>query len=283
MTTRLTHTLITGASSGLGLELARLFARDGWPLVLTARDQEKTEALAAVLRNDHEIDVRVVPCDLTTPGAVGRLLARIDREGLGIRALVNNAGFGANGPFDGRPWDTYRRLIDLNIGALTELTHALLPAMKREAQAGRRDFPLGVLNVASTAAFQPGPGMAAYFASKAYVLSFSEALHEELRGTGVVVTAFCPGGTRTGFFSTESMSSPGQPERELDDRPAGSRRESMRMEADVAALAGYQGFRNAKAIAIPGAMNRFLAWLPRVLPRSVLRRATRRVLARWED
>jgi len=275
MTNRLTHTLITGASSGLGLELARLFARDGLPLVLTARREDKTEALAAVLRKDHEIDVRVVPGDLTVAGAVPALLSRLEQEGLGIRALVNNAGFGANGSFGDGEWDMYRRMIDLNIGALTELAHALLPAMLAEAgaQAGRREFPLGILNVASTAAFQAGPSMAVYFASKAYVLSFSEALHEECRGTGVSVTAFCPGSTKTGFFSTESMGASA-------DSDHGLLRESMRMEADMAALAGYRGFRDGKAIVIPGMMNRFMAQLPRLLPRALLRRATLRLLSR---
>ena len=176
---RLSHTLITGASSGLGLELARLFAGDGHPLVLVARDLEKLETLAASLRKDHEIDVRVVPADLTVEGAIDDLFNSMARENLGVRALVNNAGFGSTGPFGSREWDAYHRMIDLNIGALTELTRGLLPAMLEEAAAGRKDFPLGVLNVASTAAFQPGPGMAVYFASKAYVLSFSEALHEK--------------------------------------------------------------------------------------------------------
>jgi uncharacterized protein len=280
MTTRLTHTLITGASSGLGLELARLFARDGRPLVLTARSEDKTEALAAVLRKDHEIDVRVMPADLTAPGAVSALLDRLNEEGLGIRALVNNAGFGANGPFETRHRDTYRKLITLNIGALTELAHALLPAMLTEGRAGRHEFPLGILNVASTAAFQSGPGMAVYFASKAYVLSFSEALHEEVRGSGVTVTAFCPGGTRTNFFSSESMvpseSAIGEGGPDSSRR---SPRAAMRMEADVAAMAGFDGFRNGKSIVIPGAMNRFLAQLPRFLPRAIVRRITRRVLA----
>ena len=274
---KLTHTLITGASSGLGLELALLFARDGHPLVLVARNEEKLEALAATLRKDFEIDVRVFPIDLTVPGAVQDLLKRLEQEIPGVRALVNNAGFGANGPFADREWNTYRQLIDLNIGALTELTHGLLPAMLDESAPGGNEFPFGILNVASTAAFQPGPGMATYFASKAYVLSFSEALHEEMRGTGVTVTAFCPGATKTNFFATENMLPSGSSDADADSET--NARILPRMGAHAAARSGYHGFRDGRAIVIPGAMNRFLAWLPRIMPRSVLRRVTRRILS----
>ena len=268
----LSHTLITGASAGLGLELARLFAADGHPLVLAARRADRLESLAGTLRRDFEVDVKVVAADLAEAGAAAALADRLAAEGPGIRHLVNNAGVGAYGPFVARDPDAYRNLLDLNVRALTDLTRLLLPPLLADGAGGRR----GVLNVASTAAFQPGPLMAAYFASKAYVLSLSEALHEELRGTGVTVTAFCPGPTRTEFFTTDAMIPPDARDEsgEVTDEAMARylRRDRNRMDATEAARLGYRGYLAGRAVVIPGRRNALLAQAPRLLPRAVVRR-----------
>ena len=179
--------LITGASAGLGVDFARQLSAQGKQLVLVARRRDRLDALAAELGN-----TRAVEMDLSEAGAADRLMADLAAHGEQADLLVNNAGFGLTGRFaelDGR---RQRQMIDLNCGALIELAHAVLPAMIERKQ-GR------ILNVASTAAFQPGPGMAVYFATKAFVLSFSEALHEEVKRHGVTVSALCPGPTATEF------------------------------------------------------------------------------------
>ncbi len=274
----LTHTLVTGASAGLGLELARLFAADGHPLVLVARDADRLAALADTLRRDYEVDVRVMAVDLTVPDAPAALVAELEAAGLGIRHLVNNAGFGTYGGFTAREPQVYRDLIDLNVRALTDLARLLLPAMLAAPAPQRR----GVLNVASTAAFQPGPLMAAYFASKAYVLSLSEALHEEVRAAGVTVTAFCPGPTRTGFFRHEVMIPPGAVAADGTIDPAAlaryERRDRQRMDAAAAARVGYRGYLAGRAIVIPGWRNKVLADASRLLPRGLLRRVVHRMM-----
>jgi short-subunit dehydrogenase len=270
---RLSHTLVTGASAGIGLELARLFAAAGEPLVLTSRDESRLLAAAEMLRRDHEVDVRVMAADLARPDSPGRLAARLADEGLGIRHLVNNAGFGVYGEFVSREPQVYRDLIDLNVRALTDLTRLLLAPML----AAPRDLRRGVLNVASTAAFQPGPLMAAYFASKAYVLSFSEALHEETRAAGVTVTAFCPGPTRTDFFRHDNMIPVGVVAADGSVDPTAlaryERRDLRRMDPVVAARIGYAGYRAGRALVIPGRLNALTARLPGLLPRGLVRRA----------
>ena len=274
----LTHTLITGASAGLGLELARLFARDGHPLVLVARSGDRLEALADNLRRDHEVDVRVIVADLTAPDAPAAVVAQLADAGLGIRHLVNNAGFGAYGPFTARDPQVYRDLLDLNVRALTDLTSLLLPPMLAASAPRQR----GVMNVASTAAFQPGPLMAVYFASKAYVLSLSEALHQEVRAAGVTVTAFCPGPTRTLFFKHDVMIPPGAVAADGSVDAAAleryERRDRQRMDAALAARIGYRGYLAGRAVVIPGWRNALLAQAPRLLPRALLRRVVHRMM-----
>lgn len=281
----LTHTLITGASAGIGLELARLFAAAGQPLVLVARRGERLAALAETLRRDYEIESRVVVLDLVAPGAVDRLVAELAAARIGIRVLVNNAGVGAYSPFLDRDADSAQHLIDLNIAVPTRLARLLLPAMLAQADApGPR---VGVLNVASTAAFQPGPLMAVYFASKAYVLHFSEALNEELRGSGVTVTAFCPGPTRSEFFATGDMIPAEAYDEAGNLKPAAAaefgRRDDRRMDTAVAARAGYDGFLAGRAVVIPGWTNRLTAQAHRFLPRGVMRRIVHRALDRKFD
>jgi len=276
----LTHTLITGASAGLGVELARLFAVDGNPLVLTARNEDRLIQLADMLRRDHEIDVRVIACDLAAPRGADELLEHLRDEGVGVRVLVNNAGFGAYGPFEKRETDLYQQMVELNIATLTTLTRDLLPAMKRFAAARGVTEPdassPGVLNVASTAAFQPGPLMAVYFATKSYVLSFTEALHEELRGSGVLATAFCPGPTRTEFFTQDAMIPAG--DLTANDLAEYHRRDHRRMDAGLAARIGYRGFLADRAIVIPGARNLLMAKMVRFIPRFITRRLAHRMM-----
>jgi short-subunit dehydrogenase len=245
--------LVTGASSGIGAELARAFAKGGSALVLTARSVDKLEALAQELRAKHGVAVRVVAADLAQPDGPKRLVERLGVEGVQVDVLVNNAGYGGFGPFCETGWADKAGMLQLNVASLTELAQALLPAMVKRGRGG-------VLNVASTAAFQPGPLTAVYSASKAYVLSFTEALAEEVRGTGVTVTALCPGATVTGFASRAAME--------------GSRLFQAKglLDAASVAKAGYEGFRRGATVVIPGWKNAFLARSVGFMPRSWVRR-----------
>ncbi len=274
----LTHTLITGASAGLGLELARLFAADAQPLVLAARRGDRLEQLADELRRDYEIDVRTFAVDLAEPGAAADLAARLLTDGPGIRHLVNNAGFGAYGPFTARGGDVYGAMVDLNVRALTDLARAFVEPMLAPGAEGKR----GVMNVASTAAFQPGPLMAVYFATKAYVLSLSEAMHEELREAGVLASAFCPGPTRTEFFAQDAMIPEGAVAADGAIDPEAlaryERRDRRRMDAALAARIGYRGYLAGEAVVIPGWRNALMARLPRLSPRPLTRRIVHRMM-----
>ena len=186
--------LVTGASGGIGFELARILARNGYDLVLVARSAEKLASVAEGLQRDHGIDVRVIVKDLAIPGAAAEIHEVLAADGLAVDILVNNAGVGLSGKFAEIGFDAEIGMLRLNVESPTVLTRLLLPSML-ERGSGR------ILNVASTAAFQPGPLMAVYYASKAYVLSLSEAIANEVARTGVTVTALCPGPTVTGFAS----------------------------------------------------------------------------------
>jgi short-subunit dehydrogenase len=240
-------TLVTGASSGLGAEFARACARRGDELVLVARRRDRLEALAAELGGT----AHVVVVDLAVPEAPETLLGEVAARGLSVATLINNAGFGLAGPFADQALDRQREMIDLNMRALVGLTHLVLPAMK----ANRAGF---ILNVASTGAFQAGPGFALYFATKAFVLSFSEALHQELKGSGVRVSALCPGPTRTEFGEVAGVTT---------DR-------FDRFAADAASVvrAGLAGLDRNQAIVIPGFSNKLSAQSNRLLPRAWMRR-----------
>ncbi|MGO8970319.1 MAG: SDR family NAD(P)-dependent oxidoreductase [Myxococcaceae bacterium] len=240
--------LVTGASSGIGAELARAFARSGASLVLTARSVDRLEALAGELRAKCQVAVRVIAADLASPLGASRLVQRLGEEGVEVDVLVNNAGYAAFGGFTETRWTDEAGMLQLNVVALTELTKRLLPAMVARKRGG-------VLNVASTAAFQPGPLMAVYYATKAYVLSFSEALAEELRGSGVSVTALCPGPTASGFQARAAME---------DSKLVKGKR---LMPAASVAQAGYEGFRRGASVVIPGLANRLLAQSVRFTPR----------------
>jgi len=248
--------LVTGASSGIGLELARCFAADGCRLVLVARKGNALEALAAELRKAHKIQAQVITTDLAHPESPARLLAHLQSAGLKVDVLVNNAGFGAQGKFAELPLGRQLEMLQVNITSLTHLTGLLLPGMIERRRGG-------ILNVASTAAFQPGPGMAVYYATKAYVLSFSEALAEELAGTGVTVTAVCPGPTATNFGAAANISTHGFVK-------------TVSMSAEAVARQGHAAYRRGKAVVINGFRNQVPAFLVRFLPRAAVRKIARR-------
>ncbi len=239
--------LITGASAGLGVEFARQLSSKGHRLVLAARRRDRLDALVDELGN-----ARAVEIDLSESGSTAALMSDLREAGDQVDILVNNAGFGLRGPFAELDAARQREMIDLNCGALTELCRAVAPAML-ERRSG------AILNVASTAAFQPGPWMAVYFATKAYVLSFTEALHEELKPHGVKVSALCPGPTRTEFGSVAGIQSVGQFDR-------------LSMEAGPVVRVGLDGLENNRAVVIPGTTNRIGAWSTRFAPRSFVRR-----------
>jgi short-subunit dehydrogenase len=239
--------LITGASAGLGVEFARQLSKRGHSLVLVARRKERLEELAKELGN-----ARAAALDLSKPNAAARLVADIEANGESVEVLVNNAGFGLIGRFAELDAKRERQMIDLNVGTLTDLCRAVAPAMI-ERKSG------AILNVASTAAFQPGPKMAVYFATKAFVLSLTEALHEELKGHGIKVSCLCPGPTRTEFGEVAGFGGNG-----LFDRVA--------MNAAEVVETGLEGLEKNKAVVVPGFVNKVTAGSGRFAPRSVVRK-----------
>ena len=250
----MTTTLITGASSGIGLELAKQFAAGGDDLVLTARSEDKLNELAKELLQSHKVTVTVITCDLSKLEEVDRLYDRIRDSGIEIDTVVNNAGFGALGKFSELSVDRQTDMLMVNVVALTRLTRKLLPAMLQRRTGG-------VLNVGSIAAYQAGPNMAVYYASKAYVLSFTEGLREELVGTGLHVTCLEPGATETGFGQDSGMGKLGM-------------FSSHAMSAAAVAEAGYQGYRRNADVIIPGWRNRLMVtgigFLPRFATRKIV-------------
>ena len=247
--------LITGASSGIGRSLARLFARDGYALVLVARRQAVLEELAAELTAEHGGTVRVMPIDLADPAAALRLHADLQRAGIVVDVLVNNAGFGMQGAFAGLPAERQLQMIHLNVTSLTALTRLLLPSMLERGRGG-------ILNIGSTAAFQPGPFMAVYYATKAYVVSFSEALADELSGSGLRVSCLAPGPTATAFAAEA-----GAAESRLFQGDT--------MSVEEVARIGYDGWKAGKSLVIAGRRNWWRAFAVRFLPRAWVRKAVR--------
>jgi len=243
--------LITGASGGIGLELARIFAREGYGLVLVARSRERLDEIARELK---PASVQVIAKDLTLPGAA----QEIQREAPKVDVLVNNAGYGVYGPFVKTPLAAEIGMIQLNVTVLVALTKLYLPGMVA-AKNGR------IMNVASTAAFQPGPLMAIYYATKAFVLSFSEAIANELQGTGVTVTALCPGPTATGFIAEAKLEK--------------SRLFKLMkpMDARTVAEAGYRALMAGKPVVVTGLMNKVLAQSVRFSPRSLVAKIARKM------
>ena len=247
------NVLITGASSGIGLEMARLFAAAGSDLVLVARREDKLGELADELRANHDITVRVLPADLSQPAAAVAIYEVLSGTGIDVDILVNNAGFGARGAVTELTVARQLQMMQVNMTTLVELTRRLVPAMVDRGRGG------GVLNVASTAAFQPGPYMAVYYASKAFVLSFTEALAGELAETEIHVTCLAPGPVDTGFGAIAGVE-------ETLLFKAGV------LDASKVAWAGYRGLRRGKTLVVPGLRNKLTTTLIRFAPRSLVRR-----------
>jgi uncharacterized protein len=249
--------LVTGASAGLGLEYAKLFAADGHDLVLVARRRDKLDELAAQLAKDHGTTVKVISADLQLEAAPAEIFAEVQGIGIAVDFLVNNAGFGSNGAFVGLETERELGMIDVNVRSLVHLTRLFLPGMV-ERKRGR------VLNIGSTAGFVAGPFMATYYASKAFVISFTEALAYELKGTGVTATVSCPGATATEFAAV-----------------AGNDKSSLFKGgvADSVSVArhGYRAMLAGKVIAIPGVKNKLTAQSVRFSPRSLLRAVAARL------
>lgn len=243
-------TLITGASGGIGEELAKVFAAQGHDVVLVARTQSKLEALASELSAKHKIKAYAIAADLTVPEASAQLLEKVTALGLMVDILVNNAGFADFGEFYKSDLGKQLEMMQVNMVALTELSHRVLPGMVARGK-GK------ILNVGSTGSFMPGPLMSVYYATKAFVLSVSEAWQEELRGTGVSVTALCPGPVATGFQKAAAMEGS-----KLLTNPM-----NPMMPADEVAKVGYDALMAGRTIVIPGMMNKILAVAPKLLPR----------------
>jgi uncharacterized protein len=249
--------LITGASFGIGQELARIFAREGYSLALVARNSDKLRQLAAELEKFHSTRSLILATDLTEPGSPAYVLDQTTRAGIALDVLVNNAGFGQYGFFAENDLDECLRQIQLNITTLTHLTRLFLPDMIARANGG-------VLNVASTAAFQPGPLMAVYYATKAYVLHFTEAIANELNGTGVTVTCLCPGATATEFHRRANMTG-------IQLLRFGA------MNARTVAEDGYRGLMAGKRVVIPGFKNWLVAQSIRFSPREMVTAVARKL------
>lgn len=240
-------TLITGASAGLGAEFARQCAARGERVVLVARRKDRLERLAEEIGG-----AEIIAADLSEPGAGTKVVAEAMTRDLWIRTLINNAGFGLIGKFERLSIARQLEMIDLNVRALTNLSYVVLNDMRLRGEGA-------ILNVASTAAFQPGPKMAVYFATKAFVLSFTEALHEELKPQGIKVSCLCPGPTRTEFGEVAGFGGNGLFER-------------VAMEAPQVVAAGLRGLDQNRAVVVPGVINKTVAASTRFAPRSLVRK-----------
>jgi short-subunit dehydrogenase len=244
------YALITGASSGIGFELAQLFARNGHNLILVSRQKNKLQQIANNFEKDYKIRVLVIPQDLSTADAAGIIFRLVKEKSIAVNYLVNDAGFYIKGAFSNTSWEDEQRLIQLQCSTHTQLTKLFLPEMIKQGKGG-------ILNVGSTGSFVPGPFNAVYCAAKSFVLSFSEAIAEEVKGSGVTVTTLCPGGTETAF------------------QPLDNRRKSILfpvMNASIVAQKGFRAVMKGKRIVVPGVTNKILVMLVRFIPRSIMTR-----------
>ena len=252
--------LITGSSNGIGLELARIHAEKGDNLVLVARSKDKLERLKEELEQKHNVGVYTIGKDLFNKDAAREVYDELIKQNISIDYLINNAGLGDFGLFAESDWNKQEKMINLNITALTHFTRLFLPEMLRRGN-GK------ILNLASTASFQPGPTMSVYFATKAYVLSFSEAVNNEVRDKGVTVTALCPGSTESGFHAGVAGENNPVKERKLP---------SSRTVAEF----GYRAMMKGKSVAIPGIKNTIMAYSVRFAPRSIIVKMVRIIQGR---
>ena len=251
--------LITGASGGIGYELAKLLAKDNYNLVLVARSEEKLQQLKMDLETGYKISAKVITKDLSKMGAVDEICNELEKEKIAIDILINNAGFGDFGKFTETNWQKEAEMIQLNILTLTHLTKLFLKGMI-ERKSGK------ILNLASIASFQPCPLMAVYGATKAYVLSFSEAIANELKGTGVTVTALCPGPTKTNFFKAAGNE---------DSKLVKGKKIPTSKEV---AKCGYEAMKKGETVVIHGLKNRILASSIRFAPRNLVTKISRKVI-----
>jgi len=243
-------TIITGASAGIGVALARVFARNGHELALVARREDRLKTLADEIASTGARRPIVIAADLLKPGATRRIADALAAQGAEPQFVINNAGFGLAGIASARDRDEQLQMIDLNVRALTELSLAFVESLSRHRG--------GLLNVGSMAGFLPGPGMAVYYATKAYVLSFTEAMHSELRPRGIRVSVLCPGPVPTEFFERAGLS-----ERSMAPGP-------LTQSADAVAEAGYRGLVAGRRTIVPGFLNKVITFLIRVTPRRLV-------------
>ncbi len=255
--------LITGASSGIGLAFAKRFAKGEYNVILVARSEDKLKALQSELTQNYEIDAFVLSHDLTQTDAPQKLFDQIQQQGLTVDVLINNAGYGDHGKFSSSDWEKQQGMVLLNVLALTHLTRLFLPGMIQRGW-GK------ILNTSSTAAFQPGPFMSVYFATKAYVLSFSEAIAAETENTGVTVTVLCPGPTQSNFAETADMNKIEAIQNLSSDKfPT----------ADEVANYGYDALQKGQVVAVHGALNKVLTFSNRLAPRALIRKGVKQFLA----
>ena len=255
-----TTAVVTGASSGIGADIARELARRGWGVTLVARREERLKALADELSTEHGVRSEVVAADLSDAASRQAMVDEISARGLDVDILVNNAGFGTGGAVHEADRDAEVSMIRTNVEALADLTYVYVPQMVGRGSGA-------VLNVASTAAFQPLPGSATYAATKAFVLRLTEAMHEELKGTGVTVTALCPGPVRTPFVDIISKG---------ESESVGSMPSFMWMDSDEVAKAGVDGMLRGRRVVVPGRLNQLGALAGTFTPREILLPVMRR-------
>ncbi|MCH7949718.1 MAG: SDR family oxidoreductase [Candidatus Dadabacteria bacterium] len=249
--------LITGASSGIGMGLAKLFAADGSDLVLVARREDRLNELAEELKSEHGIEVHVLPKDLSKKTSPKEIFNHLKKEKIEIDVLVNNAGFGSRGMVSELDTDLQVDMVQVNAAALTHLTSLFLPGIIERGQGG-------ILNVGSLAGFQPGPNLAVYFATKAYVLSFTEALAEEISNPNIKISCFAPGPVKTEFG-------------EKSDLEDSLLFKLSLMDLEPAVKAGYEGFRKGKTIVIPGLKQQIVPFLNRFTPRLIVRKIAKKL------
>ena len=255
--------LITGASSGIGLAFSHLLAQEGYDVVLVARSEDTLQALKEELISKHSVQAYVFSYDLTDIDAPQKLFDQVQQQGLSIHTLINNAGFGDYGEFVHSDWSKQQSMISLNVMALTHLAHLFLPAMVERGDGG-------ILNVSSTAAFQPGPLMSVYFATKAYVLSLTEAIAAEVDGTGVKVSVLCPGPTQSNFAQAAEMGKVAENDGLSSDKIPS---------AEEVASFGYKALQKGQVVAVHGAINKVLTFSNRLAPRAVIRKGVKQFMS----